>query len=815
MKFRIIILLFLCAFLFSSAAAQLSGKNRWVNVKSKNFNIIGDATEKDLRDVAKQLEQFREAFRMLFRNMNHNSSVDTNVVVFRNASSYRPFRPKRPDGKPDEGIAGYFQPGEARNYITLSTEYSKEDTYGTIFHEYIHYLMDANLGRAELPAWFNEGIAGYYQTFKIVDDQKVYLGELRLDHIELLRTNKLMPFRDFLNVDNYSLHGTGGRTRSVFYAQAWLFMHFLMHSENGAYKDRLNAFINLRRRDVEEAEAFRQAFNVDHETLEAALQKYLNQRTMAMAGYDLGKKLVFDSEMQVVPLSEAEANTYLGDLLYHSHDYTAAEAYLNKGLELDPRSFDAMTSLGLVKMRQRKFEDARRLLESAAASKTPNYYTLYNFAYVLSRESMDEFGYVREYSEDDRRRMQAALRTSIKLKPDFAENYNLLAFVSLVSGSDLDEAIGFLQQALKVQPGNQYYAIQMARIYLRQNKIDQARRIAESLSKNASKQELKSNADQLLSTIAQMESLKQVNEEQRAEFEGLGLKRRTFVNRESISPEEAERLEKERELRNLNHLIEKPAQGETQIIGKIKRINCSGGSVRFEVEAESGSLILSSKDFESVSMQILHQGTRNLEVGCGANIGAETVVINYREHSDQRQRVAGVISAVSFVPENFRLMSKAELNKPEPIVVGGPPTDLNVNEDKIKAEMEEMIAKQREFHEIQQRQSIIDQIISQLRQPQTGELRGTGALDRIECTNKARTAVVTFNKVQLRLRMPEKPEDLKLALFVRDVNPQITCGTNLSDIKAIITYLPDAKPKGKIVGELRALELVPPSVEIQ
>ncbi len=815
MKFRIILLLFLCALLFSSAEAQLTGKNRWVNVKSKSFNIIGDATEKDLRDVAKQLEQFRETFRVLFKNMNHNSSTETNVVVFRGADSFRPFRIKRPDGKPDERVAGYFLRGETRNYIALSTQYSKEDVYGIVFHEYIHYLMDNNLGRARLPAWLNEGIAEYYQTFKIVDDQKVFLGDLQREHVALLRSSRLMPMSEFLTVSNASLHGTGGRTRSIFYAQAWLFMHFLMHADNGIYRDKLNRYTNARIQNVSDEEAFRDAFQADHATLEAALRRYLNQPTMERLALTLSNKIAIDNDLRTTPLSEAGANTYLGDLLYHLRDHSEAEKYLARAIQLEPGSSIAKTSLGLVRMRQRKFDEARLLLEAAVKTESSSYYAHYNYAYVLSRESMDEFGYVRSFPDAHRELMQNSLRRSIQLKPDFAPSYSLLAFVNLVNGRDLEEAGQLIQRAIRIRPGDQDLALLAARIYLRQNETDLAHRIASRISANPSRQDLKTQADQLLTSIDRVQNAAKVDEWSTVRSESLGSSEQILIDRRAISAEEVERLEKERVLRNLNRLIVKPAVGEDQKVGRFRKISCAAGSVSYEFGSGSNVLIFTSKDFASINTQILHEGTRNLEIGCTSDISDEVVVVNYRKPTNERTQAAGILTAVSFVPKDFRLMTEAELNEPQPIVVGGPPTDLAANEEKIKAEMEEMIAKQREFQEKQQRQAIIDQILSQLRMPQTGEIRGTGALNKIECTNKTRVAVVTLNGQPVRLRLPEKPEDLRVFFFVPDINHQVGCGTSLSDVKAIITYLPDARQKNEIAGELRAIEFVPASVSIE
>ena len=205
-------------------------KDDWIQVRSKNFFLIGNASEKDIRKVATRLEQFRETFRLVFNKSNLTSPIQTNVVVFKSDSSYKPFKPKRADGKTDNFVAGYFMPGEDVNYITLSTEGEDADTFGTIFHEYVHFIVNTNFGKSEVPPWFNEGLAEYYQTFQIEDDQKVKLGLPQSGHLALLQQAPMVPLEQLFRITNYQLHQTGDHSRSIFYAESWALIHYLLQS---------------------------------------------------------------------------------------------------------------------------------------------------------------------------------------------------------------------------------------------------------------------------------------------------------------------------------------------------------------------------------------------------------------------------------------------------------------------------------------------------------------------------------------------------------------------------------------------------------
>src|SRR5687768_4674871 len=193
----------LCVLALVSQLTPVSAKDKWISIRSKNFFMVGNTSEKEIKDVAQKLEQFREVFTRLFPNMVFNTPVPTTVVVFKSDRSFAPF-------KPGTNVAGYFQSGSDVNYIALTTEvptYNQQklaDPFDVIFHEYIHLLVNNTFENA--PLWFNEGLAEYYSTFKITDDQKIRLGSAIGRHVFLLRESKMLPLKTLFEVDHKSPH---------------------------------------------------------------------------------------------------------------------------------------------------------------------------------------------------------------------------------------------------------------------------------------------------------------------------------------------------------------------------------------------------------------------------------------------------------------------------------------------------------------------------------------------------------------------------------------------------------------------------------
>ena len=215
----------LCFLTFLPAQTTVWAKDNWVSVRSKNFFLVGNASEKEIRQVATRLEQFREVFSRLFTRTNLTSPVPTTVIVFKTDKSYAPF-------KPNPNLAGYFQPGPDVNYITLTTEAREggQSPFNIIFHEYTHLLVNNNSGN--VPIWFNEGLAEYYSSVTVTDDQKFELGRPISNHVYLLREKKMLPLKTLFQVDHKSPYYNERDKQSVFYAQSWALMHYLILGKN-------------------------------------------------------------------------------------------------------------------------------------------------------------------------------------------------------------------------------------------------------------------------------------------------------------------------------------------------------------------------------------------------------------------------------------------------------------------------------------------------------------------------------------------------------------------------------------------------------
>ncbi|MBK8149674.1 MAG: tetratricopeptide repeat protein [Acidobacteria bacterium] len=790
MKSRVVLLTLVCVSLLFTIPA--SAKDTWISVRSKNFHLVGNANEKEIRQVATKLEQFRETFRQIFPRVKLSQSIQTNVIVFKDDGAYRPFKPKNASGKTIGSIAGYFQPGTDVNYITLAIDADMKDTYGIIFHKYVHFILEANFGKSEVPAWFNEGLAEYYQTFKIENDQKVTLGIIQPNHLYFLQQSKLMPLKSFFEIDNYSLHQSGSHSRSIFYAQAWALIHYLLQGVKGGNADGLNNFLTLVMKGAKPEDAFQQAFLMDYPAMEKALTNYVAQSKYYSSVLSFKQKLIFDTEMKTAPLSEAESNAFLGDLLFHTNSLADAEIYLQKAIALDPKSSMANTSLGLIRTRERKFEEAKAFLEKAIAGDARNHFAHYNYAYVLSREGMDEFGFVQKYAPDSVKRMRDSLVKAIELNPAFTESYQLLSFLYLVNNENLEEAIVLLKKAADLQPGNQQNQYLLAQLYLRQEKVAEASALAEKIFRTADEPDLRAKAQALINNIREYQEKRAFFDKQTKELEDRGIKAPILVKRKGEKPlteEEVERIKRENEIISLNSAVKRPEAGQTEAVGYLDRVACVRGEVVYTFRSETESFTLTSKGFGELDLMAMVEEAQNLSFGCDADVKAMKAVVIYEPAKVANAKSRGTLRALTFVPQYFERKTEEELkNARQTVIVEDPRDDPNA---------------QAEF-EKKRREMMLENIRNNLRKPAEGETRVFGVVERIECSGGAMYFVAKVDDATLKL----KARSPQIRSFSAEASGlQFGCGVKMPQLRAYIIF------RGSILdaGELVSVEFVPPS----
>jgi tetratricopeptide (TPR) repeat protein len=649
----------------TSTAAQSAGK--WVRIRSDNFVLIGDADPAAIRDAANRLELFRSAIGSLSPEIKLDSGKPTNVVVFRDTASFRAFKPLREDGGPDDAVAGFFQAGDGVNYIAVSAA-ADAKAYGTIFHEYVHYLLDANFRSGGLPPWLNEGLAEYFETLESVDTPNgrvLSVGKAPVGHVELLRKNLLIPAGEFFAMDNKSLHRNGQESRTLFYGQAWAVVHYLINRDvkNSGMPGSILEL--LKDKDARE-KVLAEAFGSDRAAFENAIRSYIAKtapaRTFPAPPVSNGRQILSANS-----LTEAQTETYLGDLLFQMGRFAEAEIHLKRALTLDPALAEASTALGKMLVRQNRFSEARPHLARAAASGKADAYTYFSFAYALSREGAAPDGTVSEFKADATKQMLDALRESIRLDPGFHESYRLLAIIHLVDGDDPAEAESAIRRALEIRPNDQDDTLILAKALLRREMYDEAKSLAVKLSVTAADPKIQSDAHEIVR--AADEYFRSIGDPSVPNQLVIGALPPLILKRSTLTDEDIAAIDRERVITNLNVVLGRQAEGEVRAIGRVEQVSCADDGVLYKVKTPDASFVLKGGDFADLRLSVLIEGERSFEIGCEAKLAGQPVVLTYRPAENPRAKEKGRLTAIAFVPDFFRLKSQEEMARARTIIV--------------------------------------------------------------------------------------------------------------------------------------------------
>lgn len=739
----------------------------WTRLETENFEFVGSADDAAIRSVAERLERFRSALGRVL--LTKGAETRTRVIVFKDSTSFRSFKPTRGDGMPDETVLGLFVAGDDSNTIAVAAD---NLDLGTIYHEYVHDVVAASFGSTQVPPWLNEGLAAYFQTFQIEDEKTATFGSPRSEYQALLRTTPLIPWNEFFALDNFTLHRDAVALRPIFYAQAWAVVSYLVGQSSVGTLDPASL------RSI--------ASKLDRTKLGALLSGAGTESSIRRIEFTSSPTA---NQSNSEPLTEAAANAILGDLLFRQRN-PAGETFLKKAIELDPKHAAAFSSFGQIRLRDGRFGEAKSLFSRAIALDSRNHLAHFAYAFLLLRENLDEAAMLPPLKPEVAAKIRDSVNRSIALNDRFGESHYLLATVEFSSG-DIAVAESAVRKAMSLRPGNQNYSLLLSQILLRQEKTDEATRIADLLAAKPADSRIKAEAQGVLKDASELLKAKQIVKEQ-PQIRFAGYRAPVIVQYRDLTPEQVAKIDRDREIFNFNVLIDRPASGESHALGYIDRIECVDERIEFRIRSGFTRLSLSTKKFDDVRFRVVVPGTKSFAFRCGTRLPNDLALIVYKPSGS---RAIGNIVAVSFVPADFEFLTTEQLSATTYFVVEGRPT-VDISENAATAEKERE-AMAREMRETQTRD-----IEERLRQPADGEERVIGMPDKLECV--AGRMNVHF-KVGDTLRSFSSPI---IKLFeLQSFNPEaqlveVGCRAQLPSVSAVITYR-------KADNELISVEFVP------
>jgi hypothetical protein len=520
-----------------SASAHGAEQSPWVEIHSTHFTVITDAGEKKGREVALRFEQMRAFFATLLMKERLNEPLPLTILAFRNDKTYYQSAPLR-QGQPIS-VPGFFVPGEDQNFIVLNL--FEEESWRAVAHDFAQMLLNYNYPPVQ--GWFDEGIAEYFSSIR-VDDKRVEIGsdpELQSafsDNLlqnqqdtrnpgksftELLSGQAWLALPDLLTMKHDTSIYTEGTRHTLFYAQSWMTVHYLIHekklSETGTYFDLVE------NRHVPVDDAIQRAYGVTSAQFYQAVKDYFHSLTPLFTALDASRQAASqrnapqvyqfpqlvgpnDSVINAKSMPEADARAIAAEVKVRIPDRREAGLQELQALAAGPDPATAKTSgkdtkkdgqtgtpliaatgneiahrsLGWDHLQRSEFDVALEELGDAAALNQRDMWIRYYLSVLKYRMAQAKKTDIQGLPN-----MMQDLRAVLEWYPEMADAYDLLAVARMEGGGPV-AAMQAERAAMQLSPRNTHYVYHLAEIYQSDKKWDAARALLERLETNENAQ---------------------------------------------------------------------------------------------------------------------------------------------------------------------------------------------------------------------------------------------------------------------------------------------------------------------------------------
>jgi hypothetical protein len=531
---------------FSSAPA--AEPSPWLEIHSAHYMVITDAGEKKGSEVALRFEQMRAVFATLLMKERLNEPVPLTILAFKNDKSYYQSAPLK-QGQPID-VSGFFLSGEDQNFIVLNL--FEAESWRAVAHDFAHLLLNYNY--PPVPGWFDEGLAEYFSSIRL-DDKKYEIGsdpELTplftqdlLENekearnppkslTELLSGQVWLALPDLLTMKHDTSTYNEGTHHTLFYAQSWMTMHYLLHEkklpETGTY------FELVENQHVPVEEAIQKAYGVTPAQFDKAVKDYFHSLTPLFVALDASKQpdsvpnapQVYqfqeivgpsDSAITSKPMRESDALALVDALKIRIPERREAGLKELEALATapDPATVkrtdnrrDDKTNPLLVTtagneiahrilawdhIERGEFDAASEELADAAALNQGDPWIRYYLSVLRYRVSLAKHSDISGLPN-----MMQDLRAVLDWYPESAEAYDLMAIARMEGGGPV-AAMQAEHAAIQLSPRNQQYVYHLAEIYVADKKWDAARTLLDLL-KTSSNPQVAAEARERLTKLA-------------------------------------------------------------------------------------------------------------------------------------------------------------------------------------------------------------------------------------------------------------------------------------------------------------------------
>jgi Flp pilus assembly protein TadD len=454
--------------------------------------VSTNSGEKEARRIADQFEQIRSLFHAAFASLRVDPAQPVLILAAKNENTMKMLLPEDWEVKGHVHPAGLYQQGEDKHYVVLRLDSTGKNPFHALYHEYTHALMHLNF--SGLPLWLDEGIAEFYGNSRL-GEKESRIGTIDETHLYILGRNNLLPIETLLNVEHGSPYYNEADQASMFYAESWALVHYLMTDPEAQRRQLLKNFLAAWDKSGNQIEAAQQSFG-DLQAFGKVIEGYSRQTTFRVALFKHQQEAA-DKNYSVRSLTAGEVLALRGDCAAHRNQFEVAQPLLEKAVRAEPDLAIGHEALGYYLYRKEDLRGADKEMKKAMELGSTSFVPPYYHGVLLLRGGLGEA----EAAQEAIKNFQKAAAINAQFAPAFEG----LAQAYALSPDTQKEAVQAGLHAAKLEPSVRAYAFNLVYLLLNNDRVADAEHLAQSLVEKATSPEEKQTAQGLLNRIKERE----------------------------------------------------------------------------------------------------------------------------------------------------------------------------------------------------------------------------------------------------------------------------------------------------------------------
>jgi hypothetical protein len=227
---------------------------------TKYYVLYSDHDPDTVREAKVRLRAMAELYNKRTKGFGRSIKKRCPFYMFTRVSDYEASGGMR-------GSAGMYGGGVLRAIVT------SRGSWHVVRHEAWHQFMHMAVG-GRVPIWINEGMAEYFGDGIWTGDELVTgtVDEGRRKRlVELINAKKLMPIEQMMKITSKQW---SSKLDYRNYVQAWSMIYFLVHAEDGMYRDALSKCIKAISRGQKATTAWKKNFGSNTKGFAKKYEKY-------------------------------------------------------------------------------------------------------------------------------------------------------------------------------------------------------------------------------------------------------------------------------------------------------------------------------------------------------------------------------------------------------------------------------------------------------------------------------------------------------------------------------------------------------------